>query len=47
MNKYLTNLFALTFFVFALAQDNEESVEEVVVVGTNQIPINFMMLAFL
>lgn len=34
MNKYLTNLFALTFFVFALAQDNEESVEEVVVVGT-------------
>ena len=34
MNKYFTNFLALSFFVVAVAQDNEESVEEVVVVGT-------------
>ena len=34
MYKYFTNLLALSFFVVAVAQDNEESVEEVVVVGT-------------
>ena len=36
MNKYFTNFLALSFFVVAVAQDNEESVEEVVVVGTKQ-----------
>ena len=34
MYKYFTNFLALSFFVVAVAQDNEESVEEVVVVGT-------------
>ena len=34
MNKYFANFLALTFFVVAVAQDSEESVEEVVVVGT-------------